>query len=215
MGDVYDIGALIPGDFPVATEDDLAAYERERECDRRRERLDASGVSECLTSDALALVVADRLRPTRAVEAARRWLAYQASVRKAGSRPVLALFGGIGCGKTVAAASVLAAEGGRYVQAEDLCRLHAARFGSEAAEFRRLMRLGVLVVDELGTEESAERAAATLHEVVDRRQSKRTLLLGNLTKASFAERLDARTVDRLRVGGVVIDVSGGSLRGSR
>lgn len=199
-------------DFPVASDADLAAYERERELDRRRDRLDASGILEHLPSTVAARVARATLDPTQALDVARRWRVYQAGDRASGSKPLLALLGPMGCGKTVAAADLLAAEGGRYVQAEDLCRLHSARFGAERAEYLRTVRLGVLVVDEVGTEEDADRSRAMLHELVDRRLGRMTLVLGNVTRPALASRLDPRTLDRMRECAVVRELAGASMR---
>jgi DNA replication protein DnaC len=41
---------------------------------------------------------------------------------------------------------------------------------------------------------------------------RRTLLISNLSKAALLERLDERTVDRLRELGVIVELAGKSMR---
>lgn len=209
-GALLDLASRL--DAMVVSDEQIERYEAERERDRRRERLTASGIDEHLPPEIVDAVVADELDRTHAVDLVRRWVAYQAGPRTQGSKPVFGLLGNMGRGKTVAAAWLIAAEGGRYMLAEDFCRLQSARFGDERAEYLRLLRLRTLVVDEVGTEESAERGQAMLHDIADRRLARRTLLLGNVTKSELRERLDARTTDRLRSCGVFHELAGESMR---
>ncbi len=216
------------GVTPWVSDEEVARYEAGRERQRRAERIRDSGIAEHLTEEMLDAVARDALDATEALEWTRRWVAYQrGEERKRGPRPILTLIGERGRGKTIAAAWLLASEGGRYVHAEELCRLHAARFGPEREECARILRTGVLVVDELGTEEDRARAAAMLYDVVDRRQGRKlTLLLGNMTvrrptkdgepdlsaPAPLVERYDARTLDRMRQIAGVVELEGASLR---
>lgn len=220
MGDVRELRpelrAVMGGlGAAIASDEQIAAYEAERELEQRRERVIASGVDEHLPPEMVEAVVRRKLRRTEALVTARDWVTYQRGEKAHGDRPVLALLGNIGRGKTVAAAWLLAAEGGAYIQAEDLCRLQSARFGPERAEYLRLLRLRTLVVDEVGTEEDAERAKATLHDVIDRRMARRTLLLGNVDAKGLRARMDPRTVDRINVCGVLRELAGSSMRGGR
>jgi DNA replication protein DnaC len=186
---------------------ELADYERERERDRRLERMRDAWVVDVLPPPMVGRIANDKLEPSAALDTVRRWAAYQAS---RGDKCVLALLGDMGRGKTIAAAWLLAAEGGLYIEAEELSRLHAAKWGDERVRFERICRAGVLVVDELGTEEDSR---AALRDVVNRRQGKRlTLLLGNLSREDFQKRLDPRTWDRLRTCAVIAEVQGDSMR---
>jgi hypothetical protein len=206
--------ARISESAPWVSDEEVARYERGRRIDERTERLRLSGVLDVLPTSVAEAVARERLDATRALDVVRRWAAYQRGTpRPRDPRPVLVLMGDMGRGKTVAAASLLASESGRYVSAEELCRLHAARWGDDREIYQRLMRSGVLVVDEVGTEENPRIAQAAIHEVVDKRQGERlTLLLGNMDPAALQARLDARTWDRLRQLGTMVEVEGESLR---
>jgi DNA replication protein DnaC len=195
----------------TVSEHELAAYDRERERERRLERLRDAGVLDVVTPDMVTALAFDRLENSKALDMVKRWAAYQrAATRVGGDKCVMALLGDMGRGKTIAAAWLLAAEGGLYVEAEELSRLHAAKWGDERVRYERLTRAGVLVVDELGTEEDSR---AALRDIINRRQGRRlTLLLGNLSREDFQARLDPRTWDRLRTCAVIAEVQGESMR---
>jgi hypothetical protein len=201
------IEGLVARGIATVSDAEVLAYERGRERDRRLERMRDAGVLDVLPPAMVAAVAHDRLEPTSALDLVRRWAAYQATK---GDRPVLALLGDMGRGKTCSSAWLLAAEGGLYVKAGELARLHAAQWGDEVARYERLARAGVLVVDEFGTEKDSRSA---LFDIIDRRQGRRmTLLLGNLSREDFKARVDPRTWDRLRTCAVVTEVQGESMR---
>lgn len=133
-------------------------------------------------------------------------------------RTVLALLGTMGTGKTTAAmvAALRALQAGEsvaYVKEPTLLRWR--RYISQTAMLERAMSVGLLIVDELGTEtKHAEDARAAILEVVDDRLSVgRTLLIGNLSREGFGSRYDARLADRMRQVGIVAECRGESLRG--
>lgn len=212
MGDSID-GALADVlsrlEGQIASDEDVARWERRRAEDLRHDLLRQSGVIEVLSQGGADAVVGDRCRTTRALDLVRQWAA--------SSRPVFALFGGVGVGKTVAAAWALARMPGRYVRADELTALRRGEYGrGPNEEYRRHLRGELLVVDELGIEEHAGHATATLYDVFDKRQRlpRRTLLLGNLDEATLATRYDDRILSRLREVGVVRSVRGEDLRRS-
>lgn len=172
------------------SEDELERWEAKQGERARRDRLDASGISERLDAEGALAVINDTPRPTRALTLVRPWML--------SSRPMLALFGDVGQGKTVAAAWALARVAGRYVTAQALCELRAAGW-RERGRFESHLRTELLVVDELGRERDAAQALETLMEVVDMRQRlpRRTLLLGNIDAATLIARYDKATLDRL------------------
>lgn len=198
---------------PWATDEEIALYEAAKARRERHERVIALGLDQMLTDDGIAAAVDDAFAATVALDRVRRWVAYQAGERTHGSKPVVVLLGPPGVGKTVAAAWLLLAEGGRYVSASELAVLHSARWGAERERYQSLLGSRVLVVDEIGTEADRS-AAAAIHEVIDRRQAspRLTLLLGNIRKRQLAERYDARTLDRLRACATVIELTGQSMR---
>lgn len=177
-------------DRHIASELEVARYERGRVHDTRRELLVLSGVHDALDEEGREAIVRGQERPTRALHLVRQWLASR--------KPVLVLVGSVGIGKTVAAGHALASRPGRYLEAPEACLLHRDRDGREA--WRRLIRCELLVIDELGTEPHAGMAAETLQAVINVRQAlpRRTLIMGNLSRLTLEKRYDARTVSRLR-----------------
>jgi DNA replication protein DnaC len=204
-------------DICVTPEQD-AAYRASQAHRVREEQLRASGFEDVLRAEmweaaAEGLLGADS-HTSEALEVVRRWAVYQSGERARGSRPVLCLVGERGRGKTVAAAWLALAEGGRYVEAEELCRLYATKWGPDRERYQDLVGKRVLIVDEIGTEADPRTSVAAIHDVVNRRQGARkmTLLMGNMSKRQLVERYDARTIDRLREVGAVIEVQGESMR---
>lgn len=129
---------------------------------------------------------------------------------------LLALLGGTGCGKTVAAARLLWAHGGDYIRSDTLARLACSKYGPDAdALDERLRTDGLFVVDDVGTEDDAGAAKHALFKLVDMRQASRglTVLTGNRTVAQLRERMCERTLSRLRGSGVIYECPGADLRG--
>jgi DNA replication protein DnaC len=129
------------------------------------------------------------------------------------------LLGGVGSGKTVAAAWAVASYarrsmGAKYDKMRDVANLYRAGFGDDLKAFERMLRVPLLVIDELTTERDADLGKAALHEVVDERASRdlRTLLLANRTKDEIRDRYDARTIDRLRECAAVVTLADKSMR---
>lgn len=190
--------------------EDEERQERERRSAGRRQVLQAlRGVP--LRDEIKMAIVDGSIGATKAIDATRRW--------QSGSKPILLLLGGVGCGKTVAGAYAMARalEAGRdaaYAKMRDVAHLYRAGFGDDAKAFEGLLRVSLLVVDELTTERDPELGRAALNEVVDERGSRGrpTMLLANRTKAEIRERYDARTIDRLREGAVVVELADKSLR---
>lgn len=145
------------------------------------------------------------------------------------TRPVLAMLGKVGQGKTFAACwaarELLArlpldaiATGQSTTPAEFLRATTFARLSAYAIEdkalFDRLCRVRVLVLDDLGTETLAGVAAAYLDELIDIRiaHSRRTIITSNLDSHTFKARYGERLSDRLRQSAVISLGSGASLR---
>ena len=190
----------------LASQDEIDAWESDHARQQREELIQLSGIGEVLGLGGADVVVADRCLETKALCFVRQWLASR--------RPMLILFGSKGLGKTVAAGWALSRMAGRYIEAQALCTMRRDHFGGPSEAYERALRSGLLVVDELGAEANVSDALATLHDVVNRRQRmpRRTLLMGNLDRASFLARYDERTVDRLREIAVVRRVKGESMR---
>lgn len=122
------------------------------------------------------------------------------------------LSGGVGCGKSCAAASWLAGTGGGdWVSAADLATLSPYE-----ATGRERLRGARLVLDDLGTEyvDGKGFMAALLDGVVDHRYANLlpTVVTTNLGPGDFRDRYGPRVADRLREAGAFIVVGGKSLR---
>jgi hypothetical protein len=124
----------------------------------------------------------------------RGWRAARISV------PWLALSGGTGCGKSVAAAWMVADCGGMWVRAERLVRVFAASFGDQFEEQEQIRDCAFLVLDDIGSELDAARMTSVLIELLDSRKSRRqaTLLTTNLGRPQFKDRYgNERLLSRL------------------
>lgn len=222
------LGKLIhlPLTFPQLTEERLAENERawadhEREireaadtqlrC-KRTDNLDAA--KDCRLSDDVrrAIIQGAGLLPTTALEAVRSWRAGRIIV------PWLALSGGTGCGKSVAAAWMVADCGGMWVRAERLARVFMASFGDQFDEQEQIRDCAFLVLDDIGSELDAARMTSVLIELLDSRKSRRqaTLLTTNLGRAAFKERYgNERMLSRLHESVQWEPIAGADLRRSK
>lgn len=161
-------------------------------------------------------------RATTALQAAKGWwLSGQA---------VLLLLGGVGSGKTTAAAWALARqlertgaqpsgtmwEPAMFVTAQELDG--ASGYRSDFREWQeRLCHCGLLVLDDLGTERLGDGEQGAIQRVVTQRiaTGRRTVLTANLDAAAFRERYGERLADRIRESGQVKGSGTASLRGQR
>jgi DNA replication protein DnaC len=110
----------------------------------------------------------------------------------------LVILGFSGCGKTVASGFMLAEFGGIYVHARSLARIFAGSFGESFEMQERIKTARYVVIDDLNTEENHNRFKGALYEVIDARQSRRTILTSNLNRKAFDEVYkDARIQRRL------------------
>lgn len=126
--------------------------------------------------------------------------------------PALCIVGERGHGKTVAAAWLIADTDGRYCKADDLVRLSRAQFGEERERWESLVGARWLVVDEIGAEAGElARVRTMLEALIDQRQSptRRTLLLGNITRAEFRDRLSDRAESRWSEMGYTLELKAG------
>lgn len=148
-----------------------------------------------------AVDVLKSFRPTTMTQAVVAWEVSPAWV--------LFLHGGVGCGKTVAAAwaarrelvlnSSVAFERGTSAATYGI-------FGQESAEkTRRAKRAGLLVLDDVGAEMVSAPWLSWLEDVIgDRHASQaRTVITSNLNPAAFRSRYGDRIADRLKEGLVV------------
>lgn len=196
---------------PRLSEEELALREQrrlqgEREAKAQAARWEREAKLERIINvpvrrDLLDAIIDGNLRATPALNAARAW------ADEYPRKPTLVLLGGVGSGKTTAAAWLMVTHrDAKYIKMRDVANLFRAGFGDDKAAFDALLTVGFLVVDELTTERDVDLGRAALHEVIDERQAKNrpTLLCANRTGQEIAERYDARTMDRLREGAKVV-----------
>lgn len=167
-----------------------------------RQRLSNSGVPDRV------LVAAFDHEPleTEAIKALRAELA------KTPKPTLILLSGGVGCGKSCAAAWWLGRHGGDWVSAGDLAKISPY---AEGGGMERL-RAPRLVLDDLGMEylDAKGFMQATLDGVIDHRYANMlpTVITTNLSAAEFKQRYGPRITDRIREAGTFIVIVAPSLR---
>lgn len=123
-------------------------------------------------------------------------------------------------GKSVAATWAMrcAVEGGRsawMVRAVEESR--QSLYSQEANDrVKRMRRVGMLVIDDMGTEMHGEVWKQTLDDVIDARYQSRlsTVMTSNLEAEVFAKRYGERIAERIRHDGMVVNAGNVSLRKS-
>lgn len=166
---------------------------------RWREHLVASDVPTAL------LDVAIRPQPTHATTLIDSFIASDMRVQ--------VLSGGVGVGKSVAAAYAIRRVGmGRWVSAREFSRL-----GHDAAEkILPYRRTKLLVLDDLGLEhdDAGGWAVGNIQALIVERfdDAKLTVMTTNLDAETFKKRYGERVVDRIRGGGRFSKVPGDSMR---
>lgn len=129
---------------------------------------------------------------------------------------LLVLSGGVGTRKSGSASWGLTRRPGRYVTADDLGRLAAARDEEGQVEYRKVKKASLLVIDDLGGEYLDDKGwfFKVLNGLIDHRYAAclRTVLTTNLTPEEFRRSYGERITDRLRQVGAFIEVGGKSVR---
>jgi DNA replication protein DnaC len=181
----------------------IRAFDEAEERKRLAERMAASG----MPRGALDVVV-NGMEPTEATQAVDEWL-------PTGKR-LLLLSGGVGTGKTVAAASAIRRTRGRWLYAPNITKV--ASFGDKQAEALATLRATkLLVVDDIGAEFSQTTGwgrTELANLIVDRYEDGlRTVMTTNLDAKAWRGYADERLRDRLggRLGAAHV-VGGNSRR---
>lgn len=117
-------------------------------------------------------------------------------------KPLLALAGRPGCGKTVAASIVcdeFVKTGGiaQFVRATEVGKLGI--FGEDGARAEQLREVGLLVIDDLGTEVMSVTWGHNFQDMLDYRYQNqlKTILTTNLTPEQFTARYGERAMRRI------------------
>lgn len=202
--------------------EDAEAASRHELSRQRADRLDPehefSAGAAILSSDREA-IVRGTLTTTHALRVVQAWHGlYAGAGDSLAARPefvpFLTLYGPTGRGKTVAAAWLLATEGGLYVSVAELCKRVTSSHWRDTPWADRVLRSRVVVLDDVGTEQDDGRAA--MFEFVNRRQGltrAMTLITSNLTgREDFLQRYEERTVRRLEHVGRLVLCKGPDLR---
>lgn len=145
----------------------------------------------------------------------------------------LLLAGGVGAGKTVAAAWPVRAvvsevldgsastdrwalqRRATFVRAGEMARTCLSDYSAEDRDaFRDWCRARLLVIDDLGAERGGDAWLARLEELLDVRYGdrRRTVLTTNLDPGTFRQRYGERIADRIRHDGRVVSAGASSLR---
>lgn len=199
-----DVEAMSPG--ATATADETA---QERRLDRSS-RLKNSGIM--LSPRSVRAVVRAEPSDTHALEIVHEWLG-----RGPAATSVLVLLGGVGCGKTTAAAWALAELGGSALLGDEVSRLVRSNWSADVDRLASALRSSaLLVVDDLGTSQDAERdAQRALYAIVNARQGLPTIITTNKSPEGFREFCEERTTSRLREVGKAVWCKGEDLRSVR
>ena len=158
-------------------------------------------------------------RDTELIRKCRRWADSWEDMRALNAG--LLLWGGVGVGKSYAAACICNAvlDRGESAAMTSFGRILAAGFDQRADFLERVHRYGLLVLDDLGAERDTEFAEETVFSVIDERyRAKKPLIITtnlSLEQLKSAERLAQRRVyDRLLEMCTPIFCDGGSQRTS-
>lgn len=190
---------------------DAATIEAERARQAERDRvarfakLVAHGVP---AKDIERIAAGGELLETDAMKAARAYLAQR-------ERPILVLSGTRGCGKTFAASWIATETAGsvRFLTAHRFSRLD--RFTEKV--MRPIEECDLLELDDVGMEYADEKGAfaSKFDGIVDARYAakRRTVITTNIPPKEIPSRWGERAADRLRESGIVVGITGASLRG--
>jgi DNA replication protein DnaC len=186
-------------------EEQLAAWRAEQDRRAHEKRREGAGIPRRLWK---LLDGSEPLLDTEAMAAARAFLG--------SGKTFLVLAGGVGPGKTVAAAWAVEQRRGRMVKAIDLTRLGTY----DEERWDELRSCPLLVIDDLGTEPRDEKgwAAANFESLLDYRYDWQapTVITTNLAFDAFKARYltadGGRLLDRFRECGEFVEITEGSRR---
>lgn len=182
-----------PASAPGSWEADRAAQQLDEERWARERHLGAQPDLRVMDDVRRALVRGRGLVETQSVQAVRAWLADERS------KSCLVVAGSPGCGKSVAAAWMIAERGGIWLRAERAVRAFDASFGPQHAQQLDALNCRTLALEDVGTELEPPKMCAVLIEVLEQRKSwrYRTLITTNLRQAVFCARYgDPRLLSR-------------------
>ncbi len=193
----------------------IAAIELAEEEKRARARLRHAAIDAGISSRILEFLdlARDKREKTEALAAAELFAESE--------QTFLLLTGAPGCGKSVAAASVLlgriSTNPGRHTGLF-MRAVESSRFSSYDQEdkelFSEMKRCRLLVLDDLGAESLHDAWRPLLDELIDVRygEKRKTIITTNLDSKGFRARYGERIADRIRHDGIVKNCGGLTLR---
>jgi len=165
--------------------------------------LDASECDCYKNNREVKCVVPDGYQDTKTLSVVRKWLDIRRK-QPANWKPILVLLGGVGIGKTSAAAWAVSMQvSAAYVKSRTLTAAHRQMFGDARKEWDNMMRASMLFLDDLGRE-TDENGVAAVEDLVDERQGKPTIITGNITKENLLARYGDRVKSRLSESSVMV-----------
>lgn len=181
----------------------IAAFDQARATQALEERFAASGVPGKVSAHAIAA------KPTQATALIDTWLASESLL--------LVLAGGVGVGKSVAAAYAIRRTPGRWIHAAEIPKLTGHE---NEHKLRGLRHARLLVVDDLGAEYSDKGGwvRAAIEDLILQRYDDglRTLCTTNVyVPAEFKAKYTERLIDRIREADGYCVVGGVSMRGAK
>jgi len=175
--------------------------ERQWQREEKRKALLEAGITERV----LRAVYDAEPVETEALRLLREVLAMQPSPQ------TVVLKGGVGVGKSCAAAWWAIQRSAHWITAEAMARI--SPYDADSARLRSVNRL---VIDDLGTEYADSKGFFLSHldAVIDARYANelQTLITTNVDAATFKQRYGQRIADRIREAGKFVTVAGGSMR---
>lgn len=184
--------ALHKASVHAKSEVDSAIAEQVRELQRHGRAARLRQARAAVTDEMRSALVNESSDMTEALQVTNRWWSRRET-------PWLILCGSSSCGKSVAAASQLAAHGGLWLTSNEVVQAFSARFGEPLATQQRAKAESLLVIDELGGEDEPGLMTSALLQLLNVRNSaERTPVIAttNLTFEALAERYPN---DRIRL----------------
>jgi DNA replication protein DnaC len=184
--------ALHKANLNATSNEEAANTEQARELQRRGRAARLQQGRVAVTDEMRAAIVDGSFDMTEALRVTESWWARRET-------PWLILCGSSSCGKSVAAASPIAAHGGLWLTSNELVQAFSARFGEPFAMQQRAKTESLLVIDELGDEDEPALMTSALLQLLNVRNSaERTPVIAttNLTFEALAARYPN---DRIRL----------------